>query len=395
MEISMESINEVEDPYQSFVDSIKNIETFKRYKNNLYRFLKLIPSQIYRDILAKEPENNSIEELSKFFVELGNKDPAMIHNIIAAYIKEDKKKVEQKEISPNTFPTYIKPIRRLLDANSIPIHWKSLHRLFPRGSVSKDRAYTKQELQTMMDSAVDLTDKVIITAFSSAGFRLESWNYFTWRDVIFFQNDDETFKGAALLIYRGDPESYWTHLTSEACDYLMQYKELWKSQTGSFPALDDPLLKITKIPAVRRLNAYGVKKRLERLVRKTGIRDSLPEGKRRYEVPLAHGFRKYFNTMLRRVKVDYLDKEDMMGHKVGLERHYERYNEEDFERFPEYEKAIPFLTISDTKRIRFENEQLKEEKTVLQKLNNEKNELIEEYQKLEARTRRLESISSS
>ena len=27
----MESINEVEDPYQSFVDSIKNIETFKRY----------------------------------------------------------------------------------------------------------------------------------------------------------------------------------------------------------------------------------------------------------------------------------------------------------------------------------------------------------------------------
>ena len=74
------------------------------------------------------------------------------------------------------------------------------------------------------------------------------------------------------------------------------------------------MLKITKIPTVRRLNAYGVKKRLERLVRKTGIQDSLPEGKRRYEVPLAHGFRKYFNTMLRRAKVDYLDKEDMMGH---------------------------------------------------------------------------------
>ncbi len=67
--------------------------------------------------------------------------------------------------------------------------------------------------------------------------------------------------------------------------------------------------------------------------------------------------------MLRRAKVDYLDKEDMMGHKVGLEKHYERYNEEDFERFPEYQKAIPFLTISDEERIRLENEKLKQERS--------------------------------
>lgn len=64
--------------------------------------------------------------------------------------------------------------------------------------------------------------------------------------------------------------------------------------------------------------------------------------------------------MLRRAKVDYLDKEDMMGHTTGLEKHYERYNEEDFERFPEYQKAIPFLTISDTERVKFENQKLKE-----------------------------------
>jgi len=72
--------------------------------------------------------------------------------------------------------------------------------------------------------------------------------------------------------------------------------------------------------------------------------------------------------MLRRAKVDYLDKEDMMGHKVGLEKHYERYQEEDFERFPEYQKAIPFLTISDEERIRLENEKLKEEKSEVTKI---------------------------
>ena len=64
-------------------------------------------------------------------------------------------------LSPNTFPSHVKPI----------------HRLYPRGSVSKDRAYTKEELHNMIELAIDLTDKVIITVFSSAGFRLEAWNY--------------------------------------------------------------------------------------------------------------------------------------------------------------------------------------------------------------------------
>ena len=128
MQISLESIQDVEDPYQAFVDSVKSPDTFRKYKNHLHRFLKLVPNQICLDILNKEPENDSIEQLSKFFVDLGQKDPKIIQNIIAAFIKEDRKKVEENDLSPNTFPTHIKPIRRLLDANAIPIHWKSLHR---------------------------------------------------------------------------------------------------------------------------------------------------------------------------------------------------------------------------------------------------------------------------
>ena len=62
---------------------------------------------------------------------------------------------------------------------------------------------------------------------------------------------------------------------------------------------------------------------------------------------------------------NYLDKEDMMGHSVGLERHYERYQEEDFERFSEYQKAISFLTISEEERARDENVRLRKEKSEL------------------------------
>jgi len=86
--------------------------------------------------------------------------------------------------------------------------------------------------------------------------------------------------------------------------------------------------------------------------------------------------------MLRRAKVDYLDKEDMMGHKVGLEKHYERYQEEDFERFPEYQKAIPFLTISDDERIKLENKKLKEEKSEKELLRAKLNKIQEDLEKV-------------
>jgi len=154
------------------------------------------------------------------------------------------------------------------------------------------------------------------------------------------------------------------------------------------------MIKTVRYAGVRRLNSMGVKRRLEKIVSKIGLRPILPSGVRRHEIALVHGFRKYFNTMLRLAKVDYLDKEDMMGHKVGLESHYERYRDES-ERFSEYQKAIPFLTISDTERVKHENKKLKQEKSDLQKLHEKNNSLNEEYQKLEARTRRLEKMYTS
>jgi len=378
MEIPLDKVKTRSDPYQLFLDSIRHSDTLRHYKNYLHTFLKLIPNQLYTDTLDRTPKDRDVVTLAKFFVELARKDMDLASDVIATFIKEDRKRVTSGEISSQTIPNHIKPIKVLLDANRVPIHWKSLHKLLPRREArSKDRAYTREEIQKMLEITNDITDKVIILLFSSGGFRLESWNYFTWKDVIFFKNDDETYKGAALLIYRGDPESYFTFITPEACKALEIYRESWKKDIGVYPKPDDPLIKTVATPMIRRLAQKGVRKRIDKIVSDIGLRPQLPLGVRRHEVQLDHGFRKYFNTMLRRAKVDYLDKEDMMGHKVGLEKHYERYQEEDFERFPEYQKAIPFLTISDEERIRLENEKLKEEKSENQKLK-EKLDVIQE-----------------
>ena len=363
MQISIEDIKERKDPYQLFLDSIKNEETKRKYKKAVHRFLKLVPNKIYEESIDVVPEDQSLEILARLFVELARKDPTIVQNIIAAFIKEEKKLVESGDLNPNTLPNHIKPIRTLLDANSVPLHWKSLHKLYPRPKNTEDKAYTRDELQKMIEASPDITDKLIIHLFSSGGFRLEAWDFFTWKDIVFFKNDDGSYKGAALLVYRGDPESYWTFITPEACQTLEHYRELWKSEIMRYPKPDEPLIKTVRFSVVRRLNALGVKRRIQKIVNKIGLRPPLLEGKKRHEVPLDHGFRKYFNTMMRRAKVNYLDKEDMMGHSVGLERHYERYQEEDYERFPEYQKAIPFLTISDQERVKIENSMLRKEKS--------------------------------
>ncbi len=81
-------------------------------------------------------------------------------DIIATFIKEDKKRVGSGEINSQTIPNHIKPIKVLLDANRVVIHWKSLNKLLPRReSKSKDRAYTREKIQKMLKVSNCITDK--------------------------------------------------------------------------------------------------------------------------------------------------------------------------------------------------------------------------------------------
>ena len=56
MELTLEKINIHSDPYQVFLDYLRNPCTQKRYKNLLHTFLKLVPDQIYKEFLEKIPQ---------------------------------------------------------------------------------------------------------------------------------------------------------------------------------------------------------------------------------------------------------------------------------------------------------------------------------------------------
>ena len=360
-------INDVQGTsYQNFVDSIRDKETFRKYNSYLKLFLDLIPNEMYKQYLQHEPQSREIQDLASAFTEIAQKDVKNAKDIIQAYTRNLKEEIDNNKLSPATVKNRLKPIKALMKSNDIEMSWYLVDKSLPKPGKSQDRSYQKEELQSMINIATDLTDKVIIVLFSSGGFRVESWNYFTWDDIVYFYNKDGSFKGGALRVYREDIEEYWCFITPEACRYLILYREEWKSRFFRYPEKKEPLLISLRHNKPVRLGLSGVKSRMTNIVESIGLRPKLEDGKQRHEIMIDHGFRKYFATMLRRAKVNYLDKEDMMGHKIGLEKHYERYQEEDFERFPEYQKAIPFLTISDEEKIRLENEKLKEEKTILQ-----------------------------
>ncbi len=369
--------------YSNFIDSIRNPETKRGYVRNLKRFLNLIPDDIFVKYLGMVPKSRELEDLTNAFIGIAKKDINVTKSLIRSYVKQIKQEVESGQISPNTVSNRLKPIKALFAANEIDMSWTIINKMFPRETKSEDRAYTREEISKMIKHCTDITDKVIILMFSSGGFRLESWDFFCWKDVVFFKDKANKYKGAALRVYRGDPEEYWTFVTPETCEALMLYREEWRSRFLRYPDENDPVVASTRFDRPVRLRQKGIRSRVDKIVTKIGLRDQSKKKQRRYEVKLDHGFRKYFNTMMRRAKVNYLDKEDMMGHKVGLEKNYERYQEEDFERFPEYQKAIPYLTISDEERLRFENQQKQDELEEVEKKNLELQDLAKRIDELE------------
>ena len=364
-------LNEFSDitPYENYITAIRDKATRKKYAGQMEMFLNpkydWAKSQQKRKLLPEKKFVKLVNDFAEFIVQ----DPNAGKNKIRRYVMLLKQQIDDKKLKPNTARNRLKPIKTLLRANEIDFSWYLIDRMMPKETKSTDRAYTREEIQKMIIHCEDITDKVIITGFSCAGFRLEAWDYFTWSDVVFFKNEDGTYKGGALRIYHGDAEEYWTHITPEFCKLLDLYKVYWKSKFMADPLPSDPLLAQERLPYPARLKAGGVSRRVRKVVEHLGLRNQMIPGKQRYQVQLDHGFRKYFNTMLRRAKVDFADKEDMMGHKVALESSYERYEEADFERFAEYEKAIPFLTIDDSERQQVELNKLKKEKTDLKSAN--------------------------
>ena len=156
--------------------------------------------------LGDRPKSRDIEDLSEAFVSLARKDTAAIKSITESYVRQIKKEGEAGRMNPNSVSNKIKPIKALLRANEVDMSWGTVNRMFSRPVRSDDRAYTRKDIQGMLKQCSStqlrfslkfiplkdiqgmlkqcssLTDRLIVLFFSSAGFRVDAWNY-CWGDM--------------------------------------------------------------------------------------------------------------------------------------------------------------------------------------------------------------------
>ncbi|MGI0047857.1 MAG: integrase [Nitrosotalea sp.] len=373
MKIDLDAVEQAKRPLELFYSGCKSKETKQQYAT----LLKKIVNEFFEDIL----DSKGFEERVNEFVYKAQNDPKWATEIIIAMVKMLKARTELPEkdsnyLRPISFKNYFPPLRKLLDLNEVTIPWAKVTSQYP---VMKDlddsRGYTRDEIKKVLEHA-DAIDKAIVTIAASSGIRAGAFD-FKWRHIrpVYLYNDhllweddkltesvvrDGKIACAMILIYEGEIESQFAFVTLECYNFIQNYKTEWIQKVGKEPKPDDPFLRSESI-IVKPLSKRGVRSRVERLLEKAGLRQPLIKGKRRHEIPIMNGFRRFFNKANKEsiskdsLLASLIKKEMMMGH-VGLIKLDKNYFKAHVnELLEEYLNAVPNLTIDDSEKLKLQN----------------------------------------
>ena len=363
-------------PIELFYQGLRAKETKEKYT----RTLKQILCKMLEDIL-----DGDFEQRTAQLVQYAKNDPDWVKDLFLNLSRKFRQRTQlpkdhQDYLNPQSVDNYFKPLKKLFDMNDITFSWTRIYSTFPElDNISDSRGWTRKEIQTMLRFANGPIDRAVILVVASSGIRVGGFD-FDWQDLTPIYNVDNELRFeiteseiekaqiacAMLTVYRGSSEAYPAFITPEAYHALLDYKIEWVSEVGRQPKLNDPIFK-QEGPFLKRATSVSIKKRLERILKNSGLRKPLPKNKRRYEVPMMNGFRRFWNkTCKESVSRDsplasLIKKEFMMGHSglIKLDRNY--FKTHTLELAEEYLNAVPNLTISDEEREKAENNRLRKE----------------------------------
>ena len=369
-------------PLELFYQGIRSKETKEKYT----RTLKQILCKIFEEILDGDFEQRATQLALQ-----AKTDPDWVRDLFLNLSRKLRERTQlpkdhKEYLNPQSIGNFFKPLKKLLDMNDITISWKRIYATFPENdNLSDSRGWSRKEIQKMLRFVNGPIDRAIILVAASSGMRVGGFDL-DWKDLIpvykvdndlrFEITESEKEKAsvicAMLTVYNGSSEAYPAFITPEAYLALIDYKLEWVREVGREPKPKDPIFKQDG-PFPKRATSVSIKKRLERILKNSGLRKPLVKGKRRHEVPIMNGFRRFWNkTCKEAVSKDsalasLIKKEFMMGHAglIKLDRNY--FKTHTLELAEEYLNAVPNLTISDEERQKAENNRLRKENVVYKK----------------------------
>jgi integrase len=238
--------------------------------------------------------------------------------------------------APQTVLLYLSAVKRWLKANGVHLDYEELEA--PRMvTLNRGQPFTKQELRVLLKYAGP-RERALTLFLASSGVREGAIPHLKLGDL-------EPQQGCVkVLVYRGDPEEYVTFITPEAWEALQDYLE-WRRRRGEKITVNSPVFRTHHFHArkVKPLSGRATYITLSRLLEEADL-----QGERQGHMhqKRVHCFRKFFRTMLSAAGVDPLIAELLMGHQIGVSKHYFFPTEDQLRQA--YLKAIPHLTVNET-----------------------------------------------
>ena len=240
----------------------------------------------------------------------------------------------------------------------------------------KNTAYTSEQIHKLLDICDERT-KAIILIYCSSGITLAALPALKIGDLEGISNTGIV----KITVYQGCKEEYITFCTPESTKVIGSYLE-YRKRCGEeikstaplireqFDASDSFRVKHPKHISLKTISKILRQKSIQAGIIKVDHTGNNSGSKMRKDIPLIHGFRKFFNTALMNADVNIRFKELLMGHTIKLDDvYYDKNNEKSQAKLlEEYSKAIDYLTINEENRLRRKVEVLKAKRDEIEML---------------------------
>lgn len=326
-------------PYSNFINSIKSQESKIKYKNALNRYMSFYHISSL-EALLKIPIQDTESMLIDYLTHLKNED-----------------------LSSGYMSLCFSAIKHFYYMNDVRINKEKIAKFMGEAKKkNNDRGYRHDEIKKLLDVS-DLRFKTMIFLLASTGIRIGAIPSMRLKHI---QKRGDLYK---ITVYEGTKDEYFTFATPECSSCLDSYLEMRK-RCGERLEPDSLVIReqfdISDMDQVRKrakpVSKSTLSNTLHNYLLKAGIREINHNftNRERFEVPMAHGFRKFCTTQLVHSKINPEIREMLLGHKIGLASAYYRPRPSEDEVLSEFRKAIDLLTINQENRLKREVKQLTE-----------------------------------
>jgi hypothetical protein len=297
-------------------------------------------------------------------------DPQAARTLVVQFIRKVNERIDAGEVADSWLESILKPVRLAFELNEILIPWKKYARLIHKGRTNKkDREYFLHEIRLLLSKASP-TMRMIILIMAASGVRIGAFDYLKVGHVMpvyrlkgklvvpkegawevlkegkLFLPDEAELLCGIVKVYADEPEDEYDGLiTREAYLAWKAYVEA-RIASGEKVTQDSPAIVVRN--GSRRWTSDGVTNAMNDLLWKVGLRT---QKKRRHEVQMDHGFRKYFDNVVN----DHIDKvyvEMLIGHtpqalgvRLSAMEHYDRHLPT--RAIEQYVACMPYLSIDE------------------------------------------------